>query len=208
MTSCSGCSLRRGVSYFAVRPWEIRLITLWLSSRCVIWVGVVTAMFCIILFMIRMVASTPYASLLNELGLAPGAIPFPLTNRLPSVVAMTNPKVPLVVVAEPSLHDSIFPLMICSWTSWMVVSIWHVLSRSSSHGCSLGRIPGMLFLGSEADRRGMWKFFIVLRVPLIGKENDGYPCACCMWSEGWMSNMPGAIRWCSRYVGPLWWENN
>ena len=85
---------------------------------------------------------------------------------------------PLFDVADPSLHDSMFPFRICSWISLMLVSNWHVDIRASSHSCRSWTMVALVLSGLGAVVLVMLKFLMVLKLPFVSNTNDGYPLAC------------------------------
>ena len=81
-------------------------------------------------------------------------------------------------VADPSLHDSMFPFRICSLISLMWVNNWHVAMSSSSHGCRSLNIGALLLSGLGTVLLVILKFLMVLKLPFVSNTNDGYPLAC------------------------------
>ena len=81
----------------------------------------------------------------------------------------------------------------------MLVSNWHVAMRASSHGCRSWNMVALVLSGLGTVVLVMLKLRMVLKLPFVSNANVGYPLACCAWPDGSMWNIPGAVRWCSRY---------
>ena len=155
----------------------------------------------------HIVASTPYASLRKEFEKSPGAGPRPRTSRWPFGAATMNPNVPPAVVEDPSLHDTISPLM-----SLREIVLVHTIceccwSSTCSHfGTSIVvSIITMVYLGS---RLGLANWPTGRKVFMTISTAVGYPVASISSASVSIEKVAVVLRLWDLYLDPLMYENS